>query len=60
MFGLSFDDSKAIDDSEYMSVEVYWVSSRTGQQDSAFLRLKEVQDVGADSLHKKLVSLFHR
>jgi hypothetical protein len=56
-FGLSFDDSKAIDDSEYMSLEAYWIDPETSNQVSAFLKLKEVQDVDATSLTAKLVSL---
>lgn len=55
-FGLSFDDSKAIDDSEFMSTEAYYVDLQTGNQVSAFLMLKEVTDVDAANLTQKLVS----
>lgn len=55
-FGLSFDDSKAIDNTEFMSVECYYVSATTGKQISAFVKLRPVGATNAAALAQTLAS----
>lgn len=54
-FGLSFDDSKAVDNVEFMSLEVYYVDTVTGKPRNDFVKLHPVNVCDAETLAEDVV-----
>ena len=57
-FSISFDESKAVDETEYMSITIYYVDMETGKPRTDFLKLHEVHYTDAKALTEELVG-FH-
>ena len=57
-FSISFDESKAMDEKEYMSITIYYVDMETGKPRTVFLKLHEVHYTDVEALTEELVG-FH-